>query len=206
MDDTTPERDQALRAQQRYVDTLNRIRNDRDLTDEARRRHAAEVWTATRKELDGLQAKERERLTKREQELERRLFGLAAGGLDASAAISARDAQDRASRLSRPDEAAALLARAERNGDQTLAKAVAHHALLQSREAMTRDVEHAWDGVVGAFLDARPHMETVVDELAQIERLGQRQVFGPFSLGAPSGVHPSDLNAAHGATPAAVSV
>ncbi len=49
-------------------------------------------------------------------------------------------------------------------------------------------------------------METVVEELAQIERLGQRQVLGPFSLSTPAGVHPSDLNAARVATPAAVSV
>ena len=202
MPDTTPERKRALEIQQRYTTAIQRLRDDRDLTDEARRR-LVEEWTRASKELGEPRADERDRLTRREGELERRLFGLGgAGGLDGAAqAISARDAQDRAGRLTDPQEAAALLARAEQNGDPTLARAIAHHALQQSRSAMTPSAGDAWEGVLAAFVDARPHMTPVVEELAMIERLGERQVFSEFSLAQPPGVRPQDINTA-GAVPA----
>ncbi len=135
-------------------------------------------------------------LAARQRELEHRLFGLGGYGPDsATHAISARDAHDRAGRLTRPQEAASLLHRAEHNGDQVLARAIAQHAVDQSRGAMTREIERAWDEVLGAFVEARPHLQNVVEELAQIERLSQPAVLGPFSLARPAGALPSDFNA-----------
>lgn len=195
MPDMTPERERAERIQQTYAATVARIRSDHDLTDEARGRRLAEAWRTTRAKLDELRTAEQTRLAKREQELERKLFGT--GWLDgASEAISNRDAQDRASRLARSDEATRLLRRAEQNGDQALARAIAHHALQQSRQAPSPQASRDWDSVVGAFLDARPHTAPVVEELAMIERLGTRQVFSPFSLPQPNGVAPEHINAA----------
>ena len=48
----------------------------------------------------------------------------------------------------------------------------------------------------GAFLDARPHLAEVVEELAAIERLSQREIISPFSLAQPPGVQPQGINAA----------
>lgn len=195
MPDSTQERERAQRVQERYAAMTRRIREDPDLTQDGRRRRLAQAWTSARAELDKLRADERDRLAEREQYLERRLFGLS--GLDgASQAISTRDAQDRASRLSRPSDATELLARAERNGDDALARAVAQHAAQQARAAATAGLSAAWDGVLGQFIDARPSLLEVVKELASIERLGAGQVFNVYSLPRPSDVLPQDLNAA----------
>ncbi|MGY1830145.1 hypothetical protein ACI8AA_06895 [Geodermatophilus sp. SYSU D01180] len=197
MADITPERERAERARQRYFDTAARLRDDRDLTEHARQRRLADAWVTTRRELDALREEEHRRLAARERDLERRLFGLnSAGGDTASQAISARDAQDRAARITSPAEAAELLERAERNADSTLARAIAHHALQQSRASAFREQVQAWDAVLGSFLDARPHVAPVVEELAQIERLTGREVLSPYSLAQPSGIAPSVLNAA----------
>ncbi|MGY1778767.1 hypothetical protein [Geodermatophilus sp. SYSU D01036] len=197
MADTTPERERAERVQQRYANHAARLRADSDLTEHARQRRLADAWVAARRELDALREEEHRRLAARECDLEQRLFGLTQTGADsASQAISARDAQDRAARVTGPAEAAELLERAERNADSTLARAIAHHALQQSRTAAFREQVQAWDAVLGAFLDARPHVAPVVEELAQIERLSSREVLGPYSLAQPSGIAPSVLNAA----------
>ena len=195
MPDSTPERDKALKVHERYLDRLARLRGDLDLTDDARRRRMAEEWNTARAELDELQKAERARLSKREVELERKLFGL--GSYDGvSQAISTRDAQDRAAQLTRADQATELLRRAERNGDDALARAVAHHALQQSRQAMTPDQSRAWDAVLGEFVDTRPSTSPIVEELALIERLtGAQPVFGPYSRTKPLGVTPADINA-----------
>ncbi len=194
MSDSTPERDRAKNIQERFAVDAKRLREDPDITDEARRRQLAEKWKTARKQLDDLQAMESRRLARREQELERRLFG--AGTLDgASHAISMRDAQDRANRLASPADATDLLSRAERNGDQVLARAVAYHAVQQSPNVPTREAAE-WDRVIGMFIDARPETSPVVEELAAIERLSIRQVFSEFSLPQPHGVLPADINTA----------
>src|SRR3954447_8289114 len=114
MADTTPERDRAWGLQQRFNTAASQIRDNKDLTDEARHRQLAELWARTRRQLDDLQARERTRLEGRWDDLTRKLFGLGISSLDgAASAISARDAQDRAARLGKPDEAADLLHRAE---------------------------------------------------------------------------------------------
>jgi len=191
----TPERVKADAAQQRYLSVAKRIRENSDLTEHARSRLLAQEWTTTHAQLDDLRVKERARLAKREQELERKLFGT--GRPDgASEAISNRDAQDRAANVTRPDAASALLRRAEQNGDQVLARAVAHHAVQQSRQALTPQAIRDWDAVVGAFVDARPQTAETVEELAMIERLGMRQVFSPFSLPPPHGVTTAEINQA----------
>ena len=74
MSDSTPERERAAQTQKRYWQATAKLREDRDLTEAARNRRLAETWTQTRREPNELQSTERERLTKREQELQRTLF------------------------------------------------------------------------------------------------------------------------------------
>lgn len=195
--DLTHDRERAAEVRRRYDATIKRLREDSDLTPEARNRRMAEEWAKARKELDGLQAAERTRLAERETLLERRLFG-ADSVQDSSQAISSRDAQDRAGRLTDPREAAQLLARAEANGDEALAKAVAYHAINQSR-GIPRAMAAPWEDVAGMYLNARPQLSDTVEELASIERLTTRQILNEFSLTQPPGVSSADINAAQDA-------
>jgi hypothetical protein len=193
MPDTTPERDEAAAWQQRYSAAAKRLQADTDLTPEARDRRLAQEWKTTRGALDRLQAKETARLTSRVRDLEVRLFGPTHS--EVTDAISMRDAQDRASQLLTPAEAAELLSRAEQNGDQVLARAVAQRVAAQSRQALGARAGE-WDDVLGTFVDARPAVMPLVEELAQIERLTTRTVLGPFSLSAPHGIPQQLLNEA----------
>jgi hypothetical protein len=65
-----------------------------------------------------------------------------------------------------------------------------------SDQAIGRGERDAWTGVLAAYIDARPHVASVVDELAQIERLTTRQILSPFSLTQLADVTSADVNAA----------
>lgn len=201
MRDSTPEREKALKIHGRYNEALKSLAEDRDLSDDGRSRRQADLYAASRRELEQLQAGEQERLSRRQRELEQRLFGR--DHLDqASDAISVRDAQDRAERLTSPSEAAELLRRAEDNSDSALARAVARHAGRRADEEMLPAARDEWSAVLSSFIEARPGVMPIVEELAQIERLSQRQVLSPFSLAQPTGALSSDINAAQQAVSA----
>ena len=76
---------------------------------------------------DTLRRQEQERVAERVAELERQVFGpvRTGSGDAASHAISVRDAQDRAARITKPAEARELLRRAEQSNDGVLARAIA---------------------------------------------------------------------------------
>lgn len=94
--------------------------------------------------------------------LQRQLFG-SNGPVSGSDAISIRDAQDRAAQLQSGDEALALLARAERSGDDHLARAVAARAF----EGATSSIGGAdWGRVVDAYTTSRPEVGNKMQELA----------------------------------------
>lgn len=61
------------------------------------------------------------------RKLAQKLFGLPSGA-DAATVLSFRDAEDRAAKITNPEELAPLLARAIGKGDQSMAKAIAAHA------------------------------------------------------------------------------
>jgi len=181
----------------RYLEKVADLRKDRDLTDEARQRRIAEVHVKTQAALNKLRESESNDLHVRRTSLERTVFGGAKPfpGVDAGMhAISARDASDRAAQLSSPAEAAALLANAEADGDELLARAVARRSLRASDEQINRTAAQEWEDVTRVYLDARPHLMPVVEELAEIENMSEHQIFSPFSLPHPHGVEPQYLN------------
>lgn len=193
------QREKAERIRGEYNKAAAAIRANNDLSDEGQRRQLAEAWVKTKKELDQLAATERAELATRRADLEQRLFGAKSlsgwtdtGGL----AISARDASDRAAQLTSPEEAANLLTRAEQDGDELLARAVARQCMTASDAAMTSAIAREWEQVAGTFIDARPSLMSTVQELAEIEVLSAPQVFSPFSIPQPTGVQPSDINSA----------
>lgn len=73
------------------------------------------------------------------RKLAQKLFGIPAGA-DAATVLVFRDAEDRAAKITDPDELAPLLARATDRGDALLARAIAAHADA-----------HGWTGVAAAW-------------------------------------------------------
>jgi hypothetical protein len=190
-------REKADQIRSRYTEQLEHIRANADLSDDGRQRRIAEVYKAVKTELNGLWQTERQDLSARFSNLEQQMFGAASGGYavdSATRAISARDASERANQLTGPDEAASLLRRAEADRDELLARAVARRCVEMSDSAPTRQVGQEWDKVAGAFVDARPGLEPVVEELAEIESLSKNQIISPYSVPAPHDVAQHYLN------------
>ena len=189
------EREKAERIRAQYRADTAEVAADPDLTPDAKRRRSADIWAKTQRQLDELREAEAGRLSALERDLERKLFSTPTGRPGADP-ISTRDAHDRAAQLSTPLEASDLLARAELNADEALARAIARRAVEQSRTAPTKETSAAWDDVAASFLDARPSLMPVVEDLAQIERLHTRQLFSPFAIPKPYDVGNHDLNIA----------
>ncbi|MET7294911.1 hypothetical protein ABZS79_22735 [Streptomyces griseoloalbus] len=132
-----------------YKQGLQQIRGNRNMHPDRRRIEIAQLYATTQaalKQVRDEQAKaDQETFTK----LERQLWGyddvraLAPDRATIDTAI--RDAQDRAAKLTKADQAARALAEAEQAGDTVLARAIAH-------QAHQRD----WDDVVGDYLSTRP--------------------------------------------------
>ena len=101
--------------------------------------------------------------------LERKAFGIAdLPGDPATAAVSYRDAQDRVAGITGTPDAHALLARAERSGDEPLARAVAAHAydMRSSFDGLdTGDDGSTWTSVLQAYIDQRPDKASAVKTL-----------------------------------------
>jgi hypothetical protein len=100
-------------------------------------------------------------------------------------AISARDADDRAAQLKTRDEALALLARAESNSDQVLARAIALRAFTNVQQPLSAG---AWRPVLDAYCTSRPTIATKLAELAEARRSSVEKSFGRsviFSLNKP---------------------
>ncbi len=97
-----------------------------------------------------------------------------------SFAISVRDASDRAAQLTKPDDALALLQRAQRNGDDVLARAIVQHSLDRNGTGI-RQADDAWSNVARSHLDNNPSLQSVVEELADIEQLSSPQILSPFA-------------------------
>ncbi|GAA0986860.1 hypothetical protein ENKNEFLB_01945 [Nocardioides aquaticus] len=195
----TAHREAADRISQNYRAAVAEVQEDRDLSNEGRQRRLADLYVDARRRLTDLAQKEKAELDSRRTALENQFFGArgAGGGWDtASHAISARDASDRAAQIKTPAEAAELLERANADGDELLARAVARRSVRASEQAVGQRAVADWDAVSMTYLDARPRLLPVAEELGQIENMSKREVFSPFSLSKPAGLDPAALNVA----------
>jgi len=85
---------------------------------------------------------------------------LAGNAVDrAAASVSYRDAQDRVAKLEQPNEAAALLERAENSNDELLARAIAQRAFEQ------RSFDPSWSDLLDEYLATRPKAQAAVGAL-----------------------------------------
>jgi hypothetical protein len=149
----------AQRVAERHASELAAIRRADTRTEDWKRREIAKVYIAMREERDEEVERSRRRLAAERQRLEDRVFGVdGLPGDKASLAISRRDAGDRAARLENPMRALDLLARADRSGDEPLARAIAEVAY-----------ERDWAEVANRFADSRPAMQRPLEELWNTE-------------------------------------
>jgi hypothetical protein len=169
--------------QSRHRQVVERVRGDNNLSAQGRLKQLARArldalaeMTKLREGFDGKEAKTA-------SDLSVDLFG--AVSLVGADAISARDAADRARQIRSPREALELLALAENNGDQVLARAIGHRAFNEQRQPIGGA---AWSPVLDAFTARRPETASKLAELAQARRRSVEQSVGRsviFSLPAP---------------------
>ena len=139
---------------------IEAIRSDPTLSPEGKRNRMAGIYATARNTVARLQADDQAATSARRTTLERDLFGLT-GFTDASAAISFRDAQDRAVGITDERDALRLLHQAELSGDDHLSKAV-----------VLRGLQEAWPAVSAAYATARPGAAAKMQELASVSTTG----------------------------------
>ncbi|SCX37977.1 hypothetical protein SAMN03159343_0256 [Klenkia marina] len=159
---TDKDREIAAGIRARAAEAFDRIRADRNLSDEGKRANLLSVHQAASKQLRAEHDRIRERDTKHKADLERRLFGLTPHALGADV-ISYRDALDRASRIQNADQANELLSMARGSGDKVLERAVFAHAYEMAGPSAA-----PWNELVTAYLQARPDLQADVDELSRV--------------------------------------
>lgn len=142
-------------AHSRAVDAINR---DPSLSDHGKQERidALESERATQR-TTGM-ATEKQIITTKISELERRLDGFV--GWSNENIMAFRDAQDRAENIDDPEKAASVMARAIRTNDKTLA-----HALYR------RAVDQRWDDASRAFAADNPAVAQLVNDVQKLQQL-----------------------------------
>jgi hypothetical protein len=147
-------------SQERYESNLLRARNARDRTEQWKRQRIAVEYVRHRDALRQLKEAEKQTEARRQRTLSERLFGISSlAGDTGSLTISRRDAGERAAQLNSEQAALELLRRAERSGDEPLARAIVERA-----------VDMRWVDVANAFLQHREHLDEPLNELWQISQ------------------------------------
>ena len=135
-----------------YQQQLDRIQGNRAYSDRAKQILAAKAYTAATNALSKLRDDEVAAIDDRREFLYRRMFGRH-DSADAQTVIARRDANDRAAKLDNPRVAEQQLRDALRQGDTTMAQAIAEHAASMQ-----------WGDVLGAYGDTRPGFREVAEE------------------------------------------
>jgi hypothetical protein len=139
----------------------DKIRCRADLAPDAVQCLLARAYLKAKSDMDALNTSSTASADARRRALTAQVWGvddIATNAVDrAAAAVSYRDAQDRAGSLENPHDAANLLTAAERSGDELLARAVASQADTMS-----------WDDVAGEYFATRPAKAAANAELHRL--------------------------------------
>ena len=159
--------DKAATIQARFNSQVTSIRDDRGLTPEGKQRSLAQAYLRADEEMTKLRESWQGSTSTDSVTLARDIFGAAStAGADA---ISARDADDRATRLEQPNEALELLIRSEENGDGVLARAIAQHAYRNYNQQGDILGRH-WATVLDKYLETRPDVAEKLEKLSAARR------------------------------------
>jgi len=177
------------RVRTRHASALAAIRNDTTRTEQWRRQQIAKVFLKMKAELDADVDLQVEAKVRTQRSLEAKVFGVSSlPGDVASLSISRRDAGDRVAGLKTQVDAIRLLDRADRSGDEVLARAIAERAL-----------ENDWADVANAFVDTRPHLSTAVEQLwnsrpaTAAENMAGHMIRGSLQPGELHGLSQHDI-------------
>jgi hypothetical protein len=162
---TEAERAAAGGIQQRHQARVAAIRSDVCLSDHGKRSALARATLAAREGMAKLRADSGARTAQRRADLERTLFGPGPKSAAGTDVLAARDARDRAAQISTPAEAAGMLARAERAGDASLARAIFEKCWDQVGEL---DIGDHWADVGAGYLASRPKDQAAAAELGEL--------------------------------------
>jgi hypothetical protein len=144
------------------------VREDRMLSDEARKWQMAVAFSQTRRTVDQRLSEMASRTVRDDRDDAARVFGVKGlAGDQASLVISRRDAGDRVAQVTERAELRELLRRATRTGDEVLARAVAERAVTEE------DVK-----TMEEFLNARPELESAGERLWNANRAGGGSMLG----------------------------
>jgi len=154
--------------------SYDRIKSDTDYTPDARRRRMEEVYQGRRQALDQELTSLASRVGYDDRADVARAFGIAGlAGDPASLAISMRDAQDRAAKEESSDGLVDLVRRATRNGDEVLARAAAQRAM-----------ELRYDKPLHEFVETRPALDSIVEDIWNAQRRGVNRLQWTVRLSA----------------------
>lgn len=154
--------DKAGGIQAEFNAAVTEIRSNGDLTEEARLRRLARLWTDAEFKMQTLRQSWQGGSVESAESLSKQVFGNKAG----TDALSMRNADDRAAQIDNADEALRVLERAQVNGDDVLARAVALHAFDRRNEFLGGD----WASVVDAYAAANPEVAQKIIDLAGLRR------------------------------------
>lgn len=143
--------DKAESIRNRLESTVKAVKADADLTPEGQHRKIDEAHQSAKSQMDELRVGWKATKEKNAESAVREVFGAPhASGADA---ISVRDAEDRASSLETANEARDLMARAKRNGDTTLERAIAREAYQRNNDQLGG---HHWAQILDDYIADRP--------------------------------------------------
>ncbi|MFD3530505.1 hypothetical protein [Streptomyces sp. NPDC058664] len=140
----------------RYQQEIARIEGSNVYSSHAKQVMAAKTWKAAQSEMEKLRQGEVDAIRGRREQLQRKMFGRE-NAADAQTVIARRDANDRVAKLDNPRVAADQLRDAIRQGDHTMAQALAQHAASMQ-----------WDGVLEAYADYQPGFRDHVTEYNEL--------------------------------------
>lgn len=147
--------------------TCDSIRQDATWSSDYKRQRIAAAYLNTRAKVDEQLIKMAGGVARQEKTDAATVFGVRnLPGDPASLSVSRRDAGDRVSQIQDSEELRALLARAERNGDEVLARAIAERALELS------DIDTMND-----FLGTRPAFDDAAQRLWDQKTTGEEVTF-----------------------------
>ncbi|KDN78246.1 hypothetical protein DF19_39650 [Streptomyces olindensis] len=145
--------------------TITRVRGRKDLTAQAKQVSIARAHQDAEAKMQALLEENTASYQRQRDFLERKLFG----GDDSTGynALSARDAREKAAKLSDPREAREAFQRAQRAGDTDMVKAIASRAADLSQVPV---LGQAWQPIVSAYAEASPGKADTYKQLAELQQ------------------------------------
>jgi hypothetical protein len=144
---------------------LANIRGRRDLSDQARQVAVARAQRTAEQNMAALLEEQTASYHRQRSYLERKLFG----GDDNTGynAMSARDAREKAAKVTDPREAIEAFQRAQRAGDTDMVKALAARAADLASAPL---VGAPWQPIVAAYADTSPSKADTYKELSEMQQ------------------------------------